>query len=139
MQRKPILCLDFDGVLHSYASGWEGAAVVSDPPVDGAVQFLREAVEHFEIHIFSSRSHQEGGIDAMRWWLADALSGGPQSELSSPDHALLSQIQWPTEKPPAFVSLDDRCLLFTGQWPTIEQLKEFQPWYKANARSRPTT
>ena len=24
-ERKPILCLDFDGVLHRYDSGWKGA------------------------------------------------------------------------------------------------------------------
>ena len=24
---KPILCLDFDGVLHSYTSGWRGARI----------------------------------------------------------------------------------------------------------------
>lgn len=29
---KPILCLDFDGVIHSYASGWKGADVIPDPP-----------------------------------------------------------------------------------------------------------
>ena len=29
--RKPILCLDFDGVIHSYISGWKGADVIPDP------------------------------------------------------------------------------------------------------------
>ena len=29
---KPILCLDFDGVVHSYTSGWKGADVIPDPP-----------------------------------------------------------------------------------------------------------
>ena len=58
---KPILCLDFDGVCHSYVSGWKGADIISDPPVEGLFEFLREAGKHFSIHIYSSRSHQEGG------------------------------------------------------------------------------
>lgn len=66
---KPILCLDFDGVIHSYNSGWKGAAVIPDPPVPGALQFIAEALETFEVHIFSSRSHQWGGRRAMKRWL----------------------------------------------------------------------
>lgn len=123
MQQKPILCLDFDGVLHSYSSGWQGADVIIDPPVEGALDFIREAVKHFEVHIFSSRSGQDGGIDAMRWWLTDYFAGGGDRELTSVDHAVLAQIHWPTEKPPAFVSIDDRCLLFTGVWPDKEIVK----------------
>jgi hypothetical protein len=37
---KPILCLDFDGVIHSYTRGWSGANVVSDAPVKGAFDFI---------------------------------------------------------------------------------------------------
>jgi hypothetical protein len=46
---KLTICVDFDGVLHSYASGWKGAGVVADGPVDGAIEWLnahREAEEH---------------------------------------------------------------------------------------------
>lgn len=65
MQRgKPILCLDFDGVIHSYSSGWKGADVIPDPLVAGALQFIRDAAMVFAVQIFSSRSNQPGGIDA---------------------------------------------------------------------------
>ncbi len=34
---KPILCVDFDGVVHSYTSGWKGETVIPYPPVNGAL------------------------------------------------------------------------------------------------------
>ena len=33
MKYQPNVVLDFDGVIHSYVSGWQGAGVVPDPPV----------------------------------------------------------------------------------------------------------
>ena len=35
--KKPIVVLDFDGVIHSYKSGWKGADVIPDEPVPGPV------------------------------------------------------------------------------------------------------
>ena len=55
---KPTLVLDFDGVIHSYTSGWKGADVIPDPPVDGAIAFMLGALLHFDVVIFSSRSNQ---------------------------------------------------------------------------------
>ena len=69
MSHKPILCLDFDGVLHSYRSGWQGPRTIPDPPVHGAIEFLAEAVHLFEVHIFSSRSKFWGGRKAMYKWI----------------------------------------------------------------------
>ena len=127
---KPILCLDFDGVIHSYTSGWQGAASIPDPPVPGAIAFLWEAIEHFDVQIFSSRSHQQGGIDAMQEWLAkwdeEYWAGKP----ARPRTCLVLCIKFPTEKPPALVTLDDRAIMFTGTFPSIDVIKSFKPWNK---------
>lgn len=43
---------------------------------------------------------------------------------------ILAEIQWPSEKPPAFLSLDDRVITFEGAWPNLEVLTKFKPWNK---------
>ena len=121
--KKPILCLDFDGVLHSYSSGWQGALKIPDPPVPGALEFLAKAVQVFDVQVHSSRSHWPGGIDAMKSWLAAHASTG-----GAP--AWLDMIGWPAEKPPAFVTLDDRAITFKGSWPDLKELLRFEPWWK---------
>ena len=128
--RKPILCLDFDGVVHSYTSGWRGADTIPDPPVPGALQFIAAAMEHFTVAIFSSRSHQPGGLEAMhRWlgyWSVDPTYGRP----SDFDHGAWGAIEWPLDKPPAFLTIDDRAITFSGEWPSMEMLKSFKPWWQ---------
>ena len=119
--RKPILCLDFDGVCHSYTSGWKGPAVIPDPPVEGMWEFLRQAVAVFEVNIFSSRSHQEGGLLAMKaWFLLHADS--------EDEEAIVEKLVFPLEKPPALVGIDDRVIQFKGEWPGIGFLRNFKPW-----------
>lgn len=132
---KPILCLDFDGVLHSYTSGWKGADVIPDPPVAKMVPFLERAIREFDVQIFSSRTGQPGGLDAMKQWIdhnvmlhfGGAFADPPELERGM---AIVAAIGWPTEKPPAMVTLDDRAIQFNGTWPSIAWLKAFQPWYK---------
>jgi hypothetical protein len=144
---KPILCLDFDGVLHSYSSGWKGAAVIPDAPTPGAAAFLDEAIEHFNVQIFSSRTHQPGGVDAMKAFIWDALAhyfdcpfaGDPRGLERA--LAVRDAISYPTEKPPAMVTIDDRALCFTGNWSDFDpqRLLEFKPWNKESpSTSSPT-
>lgn len=155
---KPILCLDFDGVIHSYSSGWKGASVIPDPPVKDALQFIVKALDRFEVHILSSRSHQWGGKRAMKRWLRSHLIalGVPnddmhlqvpqwwvekivaQSEMepwhiANRDAAdeIIRRIKWPWFKPPATVTIDDRAITFTGSWPALADLRAFKPWNKA--------
>jgi hypothetical protein len=112
---KPILSLDFDGVIHWYRTGWKGPAVIDDEPVPGAKEFIEKAQDFFKIVIYSSRSNSEGGIDAMRTWMEK--HGFPEVEFAK-------------EKPKAFLSIDDRTIQFKGEWFDPEELLNFKPWNK---------
>lgn len=124
---KPILCLDFDGVIHSYSSGWKGADVIPDPPVPGAIAFMLGAMRQFTVVIFSSRSNQTGGLEAMRAWLKEHAGA---TWYPSPAGPGLEDIIFPTTKPSAFITIDDRALTFDGTWPDIDTLLTFKPWNK---------
>ena len=68
--RPKTICLDFDGVIHEYSSGWKGSRIITDPPVNGAIDFLLGLIaEGYEPAIYSSRSHALGGRRAMKQWL----------------------------------------------------------------------
>jgi hypothetical protein len=115
-----ILCLDLDGVIHTYPNGWKGATVIDGEPVEGAISFIREAVKNFHVNIYSSRSGQDGGIPAMQEWLQRYLQGD--------DRAVYAKLHWPTSKPAAFLTIDDRAMCFTGVWPSMEELLNFKTW-----------
>ena len=125
---KPILLVDFDGVIHSYTSGWKGADVIPDPPVPGAFEFLYSAMDLFHVNIYSSRTRQPGGILAMQNWFI---------EHEHPDADIVPSDWWkdlffPEQKPAAFLTIDDRCMCFTGSWPDPKALLAFKPWNKKN-------
>jgi len=113
---KPILILDFDGVIHSYVSGWKGADVIPDEPVPGAFKAIEDYAQEFYVCVLSSRSHQEGGIQAMRDWM----------EKHHPGSSLL--VSFPLSKPPALVTIDDRAITFSGYWPEAKELLAFKTW-----------
>jgi hypothetical protein len=117
-----ILCLDFDGVLHQYDSPWVDEATISDGPVPGAIAFLLEAMQHFKVCIYSSRSKKPEGVRAMREWLYKHTPAVHWGELDA--------LEFPVTKPPAFLTIDDRVLCFEGTWPDPKELLKFKPWNK---------
>lgn len=129
-----IISVDFDGVIHSYTSGWRGAAVIPDPPVPGAINGLLALLEaEFDVQIYSARSSQEGGIEAMKTWLIEEYRKMPPAwRLSNPTpQAFIDKIEFPTSKPPAFLTIDDRAICFDGDWAGIlPKVTNFKPWYK---------
>lgn len=157
---RPVLVLDFDGVIHSYSSGWKGASVIPDDAVPGAIEFILSALKQYEVSILSSRSHQWGGKSAMKKWLKKQLICWIQSTYDLPHNEVMSiwnaagfspgmdfwdvevddwaasvikQIKWPWFKPAALVTIDDRAMTFTGEWPDMDDIKSFKPWNKKPA------
>ena len=123
-EHKRILCIDFDGVIHSYTSGWQGADVIADPPVPGALDWLESLiVDGFEVCIYSSRSKEPGGPEAMRAWLEDWCDDDDQGL------GRLGELSYPTEKPAAYLTIDDRAICFQGTFPTTTEIKAFTPWH----------
>jgi len=132
------LCVDFDGVLHSYEMGWQGAGIVGDPPVPGAMTWLVACVQAFdEVCIYSSRSKEEAGVTAMkeaieRWMVDERL----MSEAEAYDFTE-EKLSFPTEKPAAWLTIDDRAICFTGPpFPSMQSMLEFRPWNKRVAKAR---
>lgn len=112
---KPILSLDFDGVLHWYRNGWKGATTIDDEPTPGSIDFVKNAQEYFKIVIYSSRSSHPDGIEAMKSWMEK--HGFPE-------------VTFATDKPKAFLTIDDRAIQFTGIWFDPQELLNFKPWNK---------
>lgn len=138
---KPILCLDFDGVIHSYTSGWRGARNIPDPPVPGALEFMLKALEDYDVVIHSSRARYFGGIWAMRRWLRkharspEALKNEPWDGYWDRDSlgmgvTSLRDVRFVRMKPPALVTIDDRGYRFDGTWPDPKAVMKLKPWNK---------
>lgn len=111
----PTVVFDFDGVIHSYKSGWQGQEVVPDPAVPGikeAISELRD--EGYRVVVVSTRCSTDGGIRAVRAYLAE--NGIVVDDVCK-------------EKPPAICYIDDRAIRFTGRTETlVQQVMGFHSW-----------
>lgn len=127
---KPTICIDFDGVLHSYTSGWQGVEIVADPPVPGAIEWLVAAVSsgRAQICIYSSRSKKPEGIVAMKEWLF--IHVGKVSSVGLTRSEVMAQLEFPTQKPAAIMTIDDRAHRFEGRFMSLDWYLNFQPWNK---------
>jgi hypothetical protein len=114
---KQTVVLDFDGVIHSYSSGWKGADVIPDPPTPGCREAIAVLREKYQVVVVSSRCHQPGGIEAVKVWLT--LHDIGVDDVTN-------------DKPPHIVVVDDRALRFTGDWQAvIDGIPEASvPWNK---------
>lgn len=116
---KKTVLIDFDGVIHSYKSGWKGVDVIPDPPLPGAIEWLCRMMELFDARIFSARCNDPAGVAAMRSWLG--AHGMPLS--------YLALLKFEPGKPSAHLIIDDRAMPFAGEFPVMKAVRDFTPWY----------
>ena len=112
---KTTVVLDFDGVIHSYTSGWQGVATISDPPVPGIKEAISDIrIAGFEVAIVSTRTATPEGAKAVKDWL--------QTHGITVDKVC-------SEKPPAHVYIDDRAICFDGDASSLlRKVSDFKTW-----------
>jgi len=127
------VAVDFDGVLHSYISGFQGLLNMPDPPVPGAIEWLTALhmkKKRVTIHSTRLNHHDETlqveVIEAMRGYLL--AHGCPPM--------VVDKIEFWTDegKPNMTVFVDDRGFRFTGTFPTDEELEAVGNTWNHNER-----
>ena len=127
---KPTICIDFDGVIHSYEKGWQDG-VIYGHAVPGFFDWVEKARHKFTLVIYSSRSKSDDGIAAMGLWLHQQrtawLDAGGVRHPTEP-----LTLEFVHEKPAAWLTIDDRAICFTGNWDAPElspdAMRAFKPW-----------
>lgn len=113
---KQTVVFDFDGVIHSYISGWQGITTIPDPPVPGIAEAIQNIRKHYVVAVVSTRCSTPEGIEAVNSWL---------DKYGIEVDAVLK------EKPPAIVYIDDRAICFDGD-PSrlLSRIQTFEAWNK---------
>ena len=119
---KKTVVFDFDGVIHSYTSGWKGESVITDPPVPRIKEAISDIrLAGYEVVVVSTRCATKEGHGAVRAWLID-------NEIE------VDAVK--TEKPPAVVYIDDRAICFDGNPDNLlNKIIGFEPWYKNTVKT----
>lgn len=112
------IAIDFDGVLSDYA-GWKGYSAPFDPPVEGAIQAIRDYQDAgYDVCIYTTRADSPDQIVRLQQWL----------RVHTLEKKRVNKIKITDRKPPAIVYIDDRAILFTGTFPSIKTIQEFKTW-----------
>ena len=127
---KYTIAVDFDGVIHRYDSPWINAHTIPDEPVEGAISWLWQMLQKFDVVIFSTRAKTWRGRRAMRQWLRQHAGYSWHETMGSRG---LEDITYAAVKPPALVYIDDRAWRFEGTFPSANEIHESRPWNKKRA------
>lgn len=116
---KKTVVFDFDGVIHSYVSGWDNATTIMDVPTPGIREVIDELKQKgYEIIINSTRCKEHGGIEAIALYC----------KLNEIYYNFISDV-----KPAAVAYVDDRAIFFDGDPDSlVEKIENMNPWSKSD-------
>ena len=138
--KKPILCIDFDGVIHDYKKGWQNGEIYGRV-TEGFWEWAMEASKLFSLVVYSSRSKTLEmrndmevwiGLKYLDWKASSDCLHYVQKSVDNIRTVSEFSMEYASEKPPAFLTIDDRALTFHGSWNDghldPERLRAFKPW-----------
>ena len=135
---KPILVLDFDGVIHSYENGWADGSIYGRA-TPGFWEWAIRAEKVFRLCIHSSRIKTPLDATRVEQWLGREFEAWRVS--SGRNAAEFPYFELCITKPPAFLTIDDRALCFHGDWtaPFLDpgNLHGFRSWVAAKPPLEP--
>jgi hypothetical protein len=118
---EKTIAVDFDGVINSYKSGWQGPTKTDEPVLSAAEGISGLWNRGYKIIIFSTRANTQEGTDTIREYI----------RRHTENDLLANSIEITDRKPIADMYIDDRAIQFTGDWEeTLKQIETFEPWVK---------
>lgn len=117
-EKRQRIAIDFDGVLHSYCSGYNGV-LPTDPPTPGAVEFCEYLLSSgYEVVVHTARMSEE-------YHVKDEAEAGIREWFRK--HGFPAEVAEgvvTNEKPAACLYLDDRGLRFNGDFGEVRNALE---------------
>lgn len=134
---RPTVAVDFDGCVHSYEKGWAGGEIYGTV-VPGFFEWLFATAVRFEVVVHSSRATRPAHVAAMTAWLDDHYRAWRAMQPDQGRYPVHLRLPIMGHKPPAWITIDDRCLRFDGHWDelalTVPALLAFKPWMTRDAQ-----
>ena len=114
--------VDFDGVINSYKTRFTTVEELPDPPVPGAIEWLRSLIKRFNVTIYTARMLDGRSQSFIMTWLLKY--GMPMREIE--------QLSFSCVKGSADLYIDDRAYRFEGIFPDPDEIEAIEPWHKVD-------